>query len=137
MIRRPVSAVFAFFTDHDNDPQWRPVVQEIRAEGPPAVGARVHQVIKVGGRTVPADFEITEYDRNEAYAFRVVTGPVRPEGTFTFAEVPGGTEVSLTLRAEIGGLKKLFMSGAVQKSMDSEVANLDRAKQLLEARAQR
>jgi hypothetical protein len=133
LITRRIDAVFAFFTNHDNDPTWRPVVKEIRAAGPPAVGARISQTLKVGGRTVPADIEITDYQPNEYYGFKVVAGPVRPEGTFQFAEVPGGTEVTLSLRAELGGLKKLFMSGAVQKSMEAEVAGLDRAKAVLES----
>ena len=133
VINRPVSVVFAYFTDHDNDPNWRPVVKEIRAEGPPGVGTRVHQVLTVHGRGIPGDFEITVYDPPQNYAFNVVAGPVRPQGTYRFAEVSGGTEVTLTLRADLRGLKKLLMSGGVQKSMEAEVAGLDRAKQLLES----
>jgi len=36
------------------------------------------------------------------------------------------------LSAELGGLKKLFMSGPVQSSMDGEMRALDTAKALLE-----
>ena len=135
MISRPVSAVFAFFTDHDNDRSWRPAVKEIRADGPPAVGARVHQVIAgPAGRGIPADIEITSYVPDQQYAFAVVAGPVRPRGEFRFAPTAdGGTEVALTLSADLGGVKKLLLGRSVQKSMDSEAAGLDRAKSVLES----
>jgi hypothetical protein len=47
--------------------------------------------------------------------------------------VDDGTEATLTLAAELSGLKKLLRSKPVQKSMDSEVASLDQAKAVLES----
>lgn len=134
VIARPVSVVFAFFTDHENDQKWRTHVKEIKAEGPPGVGAKVHQVIAgPGGRGISADIEITAYDPDERYAFAVVDGPVRPTGDFRFAPTSeGGTEISFKLEADLRGLKKLLLGRSVQKSMDGEMANLARAKALLE-----
>jgi hypothetical protein len=45
----------------------------------------------------------------------------------------GGTEITFTLEADLGGLKRILMGKPVQKSMDGEMANLDKAKALLEA----
>jgi uncharacterized protein YndB with AHSA1/START domain len=137
VIARPVSAVFAFFTDPANDVKWRSHVKEMSAEGPIAVGSRVHQVIAgPGGRGIPADLEITAYERDQRYAFDVVAGPVRPRGDMRFAPTAeGGTEMTFTLGAELGGLKKLLMSKPVQKSMEGEIADLDKAKALLETSA--
>jgi uncharacterized protein YndB with AHSA1/START domain len=134
VIARPVSDVFAFFTDHDNDPRWRAHVKEIKAEGPPRVGAKIHQVITgPGGRGIAADIEITDYEPDHRYAFAVIGGPVRPRGDMQFAPTSeGATELTFTLEAELSGLKKLFMSKPVQKSMDGEMANLDKAKAILE-----
>jgi uncharacterized membrane protein len=135
VINRAPEAVFAFFSEHENDPKWRPIVTKIRPEGPPAVGVRVHQVISgPGGRRIPADFEITAHQPGQLHAFDVVAGPIRPHGEYRFAPTPdGGTEVTLALTAEIGGLKKLLMAKPVQKSIDAELAGLDRAKAVLEA----
>lgn len=135
VIARPAGDVFAFFTDPANDQKWRTHVKEISAEGPPAVGSRIHQVISgPGGRGIPADIQVTTYEPNTRYAFNVVAGPVRPKGEFRFAPAPdGGTEVTMSLRAELGGLKKVFMGKPVQKSMDGEMAGLDKAKALLES----
>lgn len=132
-VDRSVEEVFAFFTDPSNDLKWRPVVKEIASDGPVAEGSRVHQVIKgPGGRGIPADIEITACVPTERYAFKVVAGPVRPVGEYRFAEEDGGTRVSLALTAELTGVKKLILSRPVQRSMDSEVGALDRAKAVIE-----
>jgi hypothetical protein len=62
-----------------------------------------------------------------------VAGPVRPRGDFRFAPAGAGTEVDFSLAGELSGLKKLLMSGAVQKSMDGEMAGLDTAKRIIES----
>jgi uncharacterized membrane protein len=135
VIGRPVDEVFAFFTDPSNEPRWRSGVKEISAPEHLDVGTRIHQVVKgPGGRGIPADLEVTAYRRPDRYAFRVVTGPVRPTGEYTFTGEGDTTSVSFALAARLGGLKKLVMSRAVQASMDLEMQGLDRAKALIEGR---
>ena len=80
----------------------------------------------------PADIEVVAYQPPERYAFRVMAGPVRPTGEYRFAGEGETTTVSLSLDAQMSGLKKLIMSRAVQKSMDGEMQALDRAKAILE-----
>jgi hypothetical protein len=75
---------------------------------------------------------VTANEPPSRYAFQVVAGPARPRGEFRFVETPTGTEVHFTLDAELGGIKKLLMSGPVQQSMDGEMAGLDTAKRLIE-----
>jgi uncharacterized membrane protein len=133
VINRPVEEVFAFFTDPSNELRWRTHVKEIAAKGPAAVGSTVHQVIKgPGGRGIPADIEITGLEPSARYAFKVIAGPVRPEGEFRFASEQGSTTVTFSLAAELTGWKKLMMSRPVQRSMDGEMEALDRAKAVIE-----
>jgi uncharacterized protein YndB with AHSA1/START domain len=133
VINRPIDEVFTFFTTPSNDPNWRPHVKEISAQGAPAAGSRIHQVIEgPGGRGIPADIEVTAYERPNRYAFKVVAGPARPQGDFQLAAAAAATEVTFTLTADLAGIKKLVMSRPVQKSMDGEMAALDTAKRLLE-----
>ena len=132
VINRPVDKVFAFFTDPSNELTWRTHLKEATAQGPIGVGSRVHQVVKGPGRGIPANIEVTAFEQSSRYGFRVVAGPVRPVGEFTFVAEDGGTTVSLSLSAELTGLKKLVMSRAVQRSMDAEVNALDRAKTVIE-----
>ena len=49
-----------------------------------------------------------------------------------FAPAGEGTQVSFSLSAELGGIKKLIMSKSVQQAMDGEMASLDKAKALIE-----
>jgi len=132
-ISAPISDVFTFFTTPANDSRWRSGVKEMRSDGQPAVGTIVHQVIAgPGGRAINADIEITQYAEPTTYAFTTISGPVRPVGSYAFAPVGTGTTVTFTLDAKLSGIKKLFMSGPVQKSMDAEMSALDKAKALLE-----
>jgi uncharacterized membrane protein len=85
-----------------------------------------------GGRPVPADIEITHYHPPERVDFRVVAGPVRPTGSYRFTDKGTATDVTFELQAELTGLKNLLMGNALQRSMDGEMANLDRAKSYLE-----
>ena len=134
VIDRPVDVVFAFFTDPANDLRWRTHVKEISTAEPVAEGARIHQVVKgPGGRGIPADIVVTAYEPTTRYAFRVVAGPVRPVGEFRFAPDGDATAVSLSLSADLRGLKKLLLSRPVQGSMDGEMQALDRAKAALES----
>jgi|SRR4051794_38087817 uncharacterized protein YndB with AHSA1/START domain len=134
VIARPPAEVFAFFADGENDPRWRPAVRVMRRQGPLAVGARYTQRIAgPGGREIPADIEVTELAPDERVAFRGLAGPVRPMGSYAFRPAAGGTSVTFTLDAPLTGIKKLVMAKPAQKSMDSEMTSLDRAKAILEA----
>ena len=134
VIDRPVDVVFAFFTDPANDLRWRTHVKEISTASSVAEGARIHQVVRgPAGRGIPADIVVTAYEPTARYAFRVVAGPARPVGEFTFAPDGDATAVSLSLSADLRGLKKLLMSRSVQGAMDGEVRALDRAKAALES----
>lgn len=132
-IARRVEEVFAFFTDPQNEFQWRSQVKEISTEGPPGVGRRVHQVIKgPGGVSIPASVQVTAYDPTTRYAFRGIAGPVRPVGEFLFSAEQERTTVSFSLTVELSGIKELLMSRSVQRAMDAEVQAIEQAKAVLE-----
>ena len=133
-IGRSPDTVFAFLTDPANDPTWRSGVKEMSAQGGPGEGRRIHQVVAgPGGRGIAADLEVTAYEPPVRYAFRTVSGPVRPSGEYRLAAIGAdATDLSFALTADVTGWKRLVMGGAVQKSMDSEMAALDRAKAILE-----
>jgi carbon monoxide dehydrogenase subunit G len=132
-ITRSPDDVFAFFTDPANDPIWRKGVKEMAASGPIAVGSTVHQVVAgPGGRSIAADIRVTAFDPPKRYAFETTAGPARPTGEYVFTPSGSGTDVRFSLSADLGGLKKLFMSKPVQSTMDAEMQALDAAKAKLE-----
>ena len=86
-----------------------------------------------GGRRIAADYEVTADEPGHRLAFHAIAGPVRPAGEYVFAETPEGTRLTFSLEAEVGGWKKLLMGKAVQSTMNAEVGNLARLKDVLEA----
>jgi hypothetical protein len=58
---------------------------------------------------------------------------VRPTGEFRLQEADGATTLTFSLQAGLTGLKKLLMSGMVQKTMNAEVAAIETIKRILES----
>ena len=132
-IGRPASEVFAFLADGLNGPKWRTGILDIAHVSGTGVGATYKQGVKgPGGRRIDADYRITTYEPNSRLAFEAIAGPVRPEGEYLLHEVDGGTHLTFALHAELGGIRKLLMGGAVQKTMDAEVEATERLKSLME-----
>jgi uncharacterized membrane protein len=133
-IRRPIGDVFGFIADGLNGPKWRTGILDIAHVSGSGVGATYKQGVKgPGGRRIDADYRVTAYEPNSRLAFEAIAGPVRPTGEYVLEDVDGGTRLSFALRAELGGIKKLLMGGAVQKTMDAEVAATERLKSVLES----
>jgi uncharacterized membrane protein len=133
-IRRPAGEVFVFIADGLNGPKWRPGITDIALVSGSGLGAIYKQGVKgPGGRRVDADYRITTYEPNTRLAFEAIAGPVRPKGEYVLEQVDDGTRLSFALEAELAGIKKLLMGGAVQKTMDTEVQATERLKSLLES----
>ena len=132
-INRPVDEVFSFIADGRNAMRWRSGVLDVDLVSGSGLGARYSQGVRgPGGRRIAADYEITEYEPNTRIAFKATAGPVRPTGSFTFEGMGTGTILTFKLDAELGGLQRLLMGGAVQSTMNAEMGALDRLKDLLE-----
>jgi uncharacterized membrane protein len=132
-IRRPVDQVFRFLADGRTATQWRSGVLEVAKVSGDGLGAVYKQVVRgPGGRPIDADYEITAFEPDKLIAFRAIAGPVRPTGSFAFEAMGDATILTFKLDAELGGWKKLVMSGPVQSTMAAEMAALDRLQELLE-----
>src|SRR6185503_8631006 len=132
-INRPVDEVFRLVADGTKAPLWRWGVLDVALVSGEGLGARYSQGVRgPGGRRIPADYEITAFEPNAKIGFRATAGPVRPEGSFTFESMGTGTILTFALNAELSGLKRLLMGGAVQSTINAEMAALDQLKDLLE-----
>ncbi len=133
VINRPIEDVWAFVTDGSNATAWRSGVLDVSKVSGSGVGEIWKQGVKgPGGRRIDADYEITAWEPGSRMAFRAIAGPVRPTGDYRFEQQDGGTRLSFSLDAQLSGLKKFLMGGAVQSTMNSEMAALDRLKAILE-----
>jgi uncharacterized protein YndB with AHSA1/START domain len=125
-IAAPVDRVFAFVADGANATRWRPGVLDVQHVSGTGVGATYKQGVKgPGGRRVAADYVITAFEPNRRLAFKATAGPVRPVGEYTFEDLGGSTRLTMSLSAELSGLKALLMGGAVQRTMDAEVLTIE------------
>lgn len=132
-IARPVADVFAYVADGLNGPKWRPGVLDIALVSGSGASAVYKQGVKgPGGRRIDADYRITAYEPDRRLDFLATAGPVRPTGSYQFEDAAGGTRL-FALAAELSGIKKLLMGGAVQKTMDTEVAATEHLKTILES----
>jgi uncharacterized protein YndB with AHSA1/START domain len=132
-INRPVEEVFNLVADGRKASLWRAGVLDVDLVSGTGLGARYSQGVRgPGGRRIAADYEITEFEPNAKIGFRTTAGPVRPVGSFTFERMGTGTILTFALNAELSGWKRLLMGGAVQSTMNAEMAALDRLKDLLE-----
>jgi uncharacterized membrane protein len=133
VINRAVDDVWTFVTDGSNATRWRSGVLDVTKVSGSGVGEIWKQGVKgPGGRRIDADYEVTAWEPGRRMAFRAIAGPVRPTGEYAFSQEDGGTNLTFSLEAPLSGLKKLLMGGAVQSTMNSEMAALDRLKAVLE-----
>jgi len=133
-INRPAADVFAFLADGENERRWRSGVLDLQRVSGQGAGTVYRQGIRgPGGRRIAADYRITAYEPNSLLAFETIAGPVRPSGQFRLQETGGATTLTMSLQAELAGIKRLLLSNMVQKTMDAEVAAIDTIKRLLEA----
>lgn len=126
-VAQPIEDVFAYLADGARCTDWRPGVVEIRrVSGAGGVGTRYLQRVRGPmGRTIAADYEITVAQPPHRLEFQTVTGPARPHGTYQLESVDGGTKVTFSLDADLGGLRGMLLGRAVQSTMDAEVRNIE------------
>ena len=70
-IPRPAEAVWAVVTDYAADTLWRKGITEMTPDrdGPPQVGTKVREVLRLGGREYVTDTEVTDVGPEMSYRF--------------------------------------------------------------------
>jgi hypothetical protein len=85
-IARPAAEVCEAIADYGFDRDWRNGLLDMTPDppGPPALGTRVHEVVRSSGRDYVADTVVTELDPGSSYRF---------EGSGTIGGLKGGRAV--------------------------------------------
>ena len=100
------------------------------------VGTRVNYVARFLGREIDSVSEITGYEPNKRYAWKVVSGPVSVGAEATFESVGSGTRLSLIGEGDPGGFFRLaepIVGRMARRQMEADCENL---KDLLESEGQ-
>jgi uncharacterized protein YndB with AHSA1/START domain len=85
-IARPPAEVWDAIADYGFDSEWRNGLRDMTPDppGPPAVGTKVHEVVRSSGRDYVADCAVTELNPGVSYRFA---------GTGTIGGLEGGRAV--------------------------------------------
>jgi carbon monoxide dehydrogenase subunit G len=134
LINRPQQEVFGFVTDLSNDSKWQSGIESVErtSDGPIGAGSTWRYKLKFLGREVEAEIEMTGYEPPNQARVKSIGGPVPMENTYTFESKDGGTQMTFSGQAEIGGFFKMaegLVGKQLEKQMEADAAGL---KKLLE-----
>ena len=112
-IDRPITEVFAFLADGENDKKFSRRVQEISktTDGPPGVGTVYRSTVKDAGMTTKREFTLTEFEAPRRIRWRETSKNMLtvPNGGYDLVPVgDGATRVTLFNELEGHGLGKLL-----------------------------
>lgn len=135
-INRPRSEVAAFIEDASNDLNWIRALTEVTPldEGAIRAGYKVRRVAKMMGRRMSYVTEVTAYAPGERVDMETSESPFPMSVTYSLADAPGGTRMTIRNRggkglmfALAGPLIARMVNGRVQ-------GDLEQLKRVLEGR---
>jgi hypothetical protein len=99
-------AAFAYVADFARQSEWDPNTVSSRRidEGPLGVGARFALEVRVGSRTTPMEYRITEYEVPARVVLVGEGGGVWSQDVITFQDDPGGTRIDYAAEIRLSGL---------------------------------
>jgi len=130
-IARPRAEVAAFAADPGNAPRWYENIDSVRweTEPPVVVGSRMAFVARFLGRRLAYTYQVRDLVPDERLVMSTAEGPVPMETTYTWADVDGGTRMTLRNRGEPAGLTRLAapaVAAAMRRANRKDLAQLKR-----------
>ena len=135
VIRRPLEDVFAFMSNIEHEPQWRPNVMEVKVTSglPLRQGSTYLYVVKMMNRQMRTEGKITSFEPNRGWSFESVSGAIPLKGNVALEPAHEGTKVTLGGEVTLRGLLNLFaplMRGMMGRRVNGDLQNL---KKLMES----
>jgi uncharacterized membrane protein len=137
VIARPVDEVFAYMQDIDKEHEWQPNLREAvqEPEGEPGVGTVRRYVSEFMGKRFENVYVNTAYEANRRVAYK--TSPesdTQAVGEIVWETVADGTQVTMRVEVELGGMMRFVPKGLVMSVAKKELLDsLGRVKALLES----
>ena len=134
-IARPRADVAAYASDPANAPVWYENIESVEWRTPPpaAQGTRVAFVARFLGRRLAYTYEIAELVAGDRLVMRTSEGPFPMETTYTWADAPDGTRMTLRNRGEPAGFARVGSPMMARSMRKANRKDLERLKRLLES----
>lgn len=132
-IDRPVTEVFAFFTEGRARWDESVISEELTSPPPVGVGSTLHTRMRAVGREVDFDWRVTAYDPGARMAVTSTSGVMATSSDLQFADASGATVVAVRIDAEPTGIMRLaepMIADSIRSTLSTSLA---RAKRMLEA----
>lgn len=133
-IYRPIQRVFDFICTPENDFQWQygTLASSKISEGATKIGAAFRSVGHLLGHRSKSTYEVTEYEPNNKYGFKSLSGPLQSFTTYTFYPAKGYTKVDISMQANVINMVDLN-ENILEKKMKRQIKeNLAMLKNILE-----
>lgn len=106
----PIESAFDYVADFAHADQWDPntTAAERLDEGPVGVGARYRVDVRMGSRTTPMTYRVTEFDRPRRVVLVGQGEGVSSVDDIRFERSGGGTTVQYAADIRLGGILRLL-----------------------------
>lgn len=129
LIDRPIGQVFDFISTPENDFQWQ-YGTLATARLPKKSGAMQTFFRSIGhllGRRNLGTFEVTEYEPDEKYGFKSLSGPVRSMTSYILENVSGRTRIHIFIQASVPHFFKItesLLENTMKEQLEENVGML-------------
>lgn len=135
-IGRPPAEVWAAIADYPFDLQWRRGITEMTPDppGPPSPGTRVHEVLRMAGRSFTTDSTVSDVDPGVSYRFAGTgtSGDIRGSRTVRANQDEGGSVFTYRIDLEPKGAARALGPLLVPILRSGLRKDLKRLKSILE-----
>ncbi len=133
-IAKPRAEVAAFASDPDNDTKWIVNIKEVewKTERPVAVGTTVARVAHFLGKRLAYTYVVDALIPGERIAMRATDGPFPMTTDYHFADVDGGTRMTIVVGGGPGGFFGLAAPLLALQMRRALSKDLERIKEILE-----
>jgi len=136
MIDRPIKQVFDFVSTPENDFQWQYGILATASlsNRKGAMRSFFRSIGHLLGRRNLSTFEVLEYEQNEKYGFKSLSGPVHSRTSYIFENVSGRTRIHIFIEASAPHFFKIT-EGMLEKTMRNQLEeNVGMLKTILESK---